>query len=137
MRKLKTILVIEDDDVQRELMRMTLEKRGYCVSTAEDGIEGYDRALTVSPDLIVTDISMPGADGIHVVRRVRDTPELAKTPILVTTGFGTGMAAFSMAEGANGYERKPLDPDSLAASVKRLLAKPRKKRPEREVHSGS
>jgi CheY-like chemotaxis protein len=118
----KKILIIEDDEVQRELMRMTLEKRGYSVLTADDGIPGYQQALDVHPDLIVTDISMPGADGIHVVHRVRDTPELAKTPILVTTGFGTGKAAFSLAEGANGYEPKPLNPESLIASVKRLLA---------------
>jgi CheY-like chemotaxis protein len=118
----KKILIIEDDDVQRELMRMTLERRGYSVLTAEDGIPGYEQAVNVHPDLIVTDISMPGADGIHVVQRVRDTPEIAGIPILVTTGFGTGKAAFSLSEGANGYEPKPLDPDSLIASVKRLLA---------------
>jgi CheY-like chemotaxis protein len=121
MTNTKTILVIEDDDVQRELMRMTLEKRGYGVLTAEDGIKGYDQAVNVSPDLIVTDIRMPCADGIHVVRRVRDTPEIAKTPILVTTGYGTGDATFSLAEGADGYEPKPLNPENFLASVKRLL----------------
>lgn len=121
MKNAKTILVIEDDEIQRELMSMTLKKRGYSVSTAEDGVQGYDQAVSIPPDLIVTDINMPGADGIHVVRRVRDTPELAKTRILVTTGYGTGMAAFSMAEGADGYEPKPLNPESLVASVERLL----------------
>ena len=134
MKNPKTILVIEDDDDQRELMRMTLARRGYSVSTVEDGIRGYDQALTTAFDLIVTDINMPGADGIHVVRRVRDTPEIAKTPILVTTGYGTGKALFSLAEGADGYERKPLNPESLVASVKRLLAqarhKPRHKSPK-------
>jgi CheY-like chemotaxis protein len=127
MKNPKTILVIEDDDVQRELMRMTLVKRGYSVLTAEDGIKGYEQALNASFDLIVTDLNMPGADGIHVVRRVRDTPEIAETPILVTTGYGTGMAAFSLAEGADGYERKPLTPESLLTSVKRLLAQARQK----------
>ena len=122
MANTKTILIIEDDDVQRELMRMTFEKRGYSVLTAEDGIKGYDQALETPPDLIVTDINMPAADGIHVVHRVRDTPEIAKTPILVTTGYGTGMAVFSLAEGADGYEPKPLNPDSLVASAERLLA---------------
>ena len=122
MKNAKTILVIEDDDVQRELMRMTLAKRGYSVLTAEDGVQGFDQALDVPPDLIVTDINMPAADGVQVVRRVRDTPEIAATPILVTTGYGTGMAAFSLAEGADGYEPKPLNPESLIASVKRLLA---------------
>jgi len=115
------ILVIEDDDVSRELMSLALTNRGHEVSVAENGVEGYDTALFIQPDLIVTDINMPGADGLHVVRRVRDTPELAGTRILVTTGYGTGMAAFSLAEGADGYEPKPLNPETLVESVKRLL----------------
>lgn len=122
MENAKTILVIEDDDVQRELMRIALGKRGYSVLTAENGIEGYDQALAVRPDLIVTDIHMPGADGIHLVRHVRDTPELTGTPILVTTGYGTGKAAYTLALGADGYEPKPLNPESFVASVKRMLA---------------
>ena len=118
----KKILVIEDDDVARELMRMALEKRGYKVSIAENGVQGYDTALFFRPDLIVTDIRMPAADGIHVVRRVRDTPALETTPILVTTAFGDGSATFSLQLGANAYEPKPLDPQSFLATVKRLLA---------------
>jgi len=68
------ILIIEDDDVSRELMRMALEARGHEVTVADNGVTGYDTALFLIPDLIVTDIRMPGADGVHVVRRVRDTP---------------------------------------------------------------
>lgn len=137
MAKLKTILVIEDDESQRELMSMTLKRHGYSVSTAENGVEGYDQAVSTPPDLIVTDISMPGADGIHVVRRVRDTPELAETRILVTTGYGSGKAAFSLAAGADGYEPKPLNSESLVSSVKRLLAAPRKKRLAHELVGSS
>ncbi len=116
------ILVIEDDDIMRELMRMTLEQNGYEVATAEDGVRGYDAALFLKPDLIVTDIRMPGADGIHVVRRVRDTTSLERTPILVTTAFGTGTATFSLQLGANGFEPKPIDPRSFLMTVKRLLS---------------
>ncbi len=116
------ILVIEDDDVARELMRMTLEKRGYEVTVAEDGVRGYDTALFVKPDLIVTDIRMPAADGIHVVRRVRDTESLEETPILVTTAFGDGSATFALQLGANAFEPKPIDPQSLLATIERLLA---------------
>ena len=122
MENSKTILVIEDDDLQRELLRMTLGKRGYSVLTAENGIEGYDQALATRPDLIVTDISMPGADGLHLVRHVRDTTEIAGIPILVMTGYGTGKAAYSLALGADGYEPKPLNPESFVASVNRLLS---------------
>ena len=118
----KKILVIEDDDVASELVRMALEKRGYEVTVAEDGVSGYDTALFLKPDLIVTDIRMPAADGIHVVRRVRDTASLENTPILVTTAFGTGSATFSLQLGANAYEPKPMNPESFLSTVERLLA---------------
>jgi CheY-like chemotaxis protein len=116
------ILVIEDDDFERELMRRTLENSGYEVTVAADGVRGYDTALFLRPDLIVTDIRMPAADGIHVVRRVRDTESLEKIPILVTTAFGDGCATFSLQLGANAFEPKPIDPQSLRATVERLLA---------------
>lgn len=117
----QTILVIEDDDLMRELMRMSLTRSGYEVAVAEDGVRGYDKALFLKPDLIVTDIQMPGADGIHVVRRVRDTPSLERTPILVTTAFGTGSATFALQLGANAFEPKPINSQSFLSTVRRLL----------------
>ena len=117
----KRILIIEDDDETRELMCMALEKRGYEVTVTGDGVRGYDTALFLKPDLIVTDIQMPGADGVNVVRRVRDTASLEKTPILVTTAFGTGTATFSLQLGANAYEPKPIDSRSFLSTVRRLL----------------
>ena len=116
------ILVIEDDDIARELMRMALAARGHDVTVADNGVAGYDAAIFVKPDLIVTDIQMPGADGVHVVRRVRDTPTIEHTPILVTTAFGTGTATFSLQLGADAFEPKPLNPQSFLATVERLLA---------------
>ena len=118
---MKKILVVEDDEVERELVRMTLEREGYRVVTAEDGERGFELALSERPDLIVTDVAMPLADGVQLVRRVRSAPEVASTPILVTTGFGTGNATFTLTQGADAYEPKPLDPDALRASVRRLL----------------
>ena len=115
------ILIIEDDDVACELMKMALEKLGHDVTTANNGVQGYDTALFTKPDLIVTDIQLPGADGVHVVRRVRDTASLEDTPILVTTAFGTGTATYSLQIGANAYEPKPLNPQSFLATVERLL----------------
>ena len=118
----KRILVIEDDDETRELLRMALEKRGYQVTVAEDGVRGYDTALFLRPDLIVTDIQMPGADGVQVIRRVRDSASLEKTPILVTTAFGTGTATFSLQLGANAFEPKPINSQSFLSTVQRLLS---------------
>jgi len=118
----KKILIIEDDDIVRELMGVALLKRGYEVTVAEDGVEGYDIAVFLKPDLIVTDIRMPAADGLHLMRRVRDTPSLEDVPILVTTAFGTGTATFSLQHGADAYEPKPIDLQSFLATVERLLA---------------
>ncbi len=122
MTDTKKILVVEDDDVARELMRMSLERKGYVVMTAEDGVRGYSAAVSTRPDLIITDIDMPGADGVHLVRRVRDTPEIAHVPIIVTTGYGTGNASLTLSQGATAYEPKPIDPASFLATVVRLLS---------------
>jgi len=116
------ILIIEDDDVSRELMGLALLRNGHDVTLTENGVTGYDTALFIQPDLIVTDIRMPGADGVHVVRRVRDTPSLQDVPILVTTAYGSGTATFSLQAGADAYEPKPLNPQNFLATVKRLLA---------------
>lgn len=121
MSEAKKILVVEDDDVALELMRRALERQGYAVVTAEDGVKGYEQAVAVQPDLIITDINMPGADGVHLVRRVRDTEAIARIPIIVTTGFGTGNATLSLSQGATAYEPKPIDPQSFLATVSRLL----------------
>jgi two-component system response regulator MprA len=122
MTEAKKILVAEDDEITRQLMCRTLERQGFEVLTAEDGLQAYEFALIQRPDLIITDVSMPGADGAHFVRRVRDTAEIATTPIIVTTGFGTGSATFTLTVGADAYEPKPVDPESLLATVRRLLS---------------
>jgi len=93
------------------------------VIVAEDGLQGYEEAVAVKPDLIVTDIKMPAADGVHLVRRVRGTMELAETRILVTPGFCSGRATLALAQGARAYEPKPINPESFLATVKRLIDK--------------
>jgi len=119
---MKKILVVEDDEVERELMRMTLERAGYEVSAAEDGGRGFELAVEGRPDLIVTDVQMPGTDGLSLVRQVRETAAISETPILVTTGFGHGGATMTLVSGADAYEPKPLEAGSLLESVRRLLA---------------
>jgi len=116
------ILIVEDDDVARELLCQALTREGYEVTVAEDGLKGYELATSLRPDLIITDIFMPAADGAHLLRRVRDTAELAATPVVVVTGYGSGGAALALSQGASAYEPKPIQPESLLATVRRLLA---------------
>lgn len=125
----KKILIIEDDDVARELMGMALLRRGYQVTLAETGVGGYETALFRKPDLIVISIRMPDTDGIQVVRLVRDTPTLENTPILITTAFGDGSATLSLQLGANAFEPRPLDPRNFLNTVKHLLADHEAQRP--------
>lgn len=117
----KRILVVEDDDVASELMRLALTRNNYDVSTAPDGIAGYELARQERPDLIITDVYMPAADGIHLVRRVRDDADLSKTPIIITTGAGTGTGIFSLSHGADAYEKKPIDLHAFLITVATLL----------------
>lgn len=118
---MKKILLIEDDEVTSELIKKALERRGYEVLSAADGVQGYELAVETSPDLIVTDISMPGADGMHVIRRIRDTAQIEIVPILVITGYGSGSATFALAQGATAYEPKPLNPEAFLETVDRLV----------------
>jgi DNA-binding response OmpR family regulator len=121
MHERKSILVVEDDEVASELMKLALTRQGYDVIVADNGITGYDLARQHRPDLIITDVYMPAADGIHLVRRVRDDNELGKTPIIITTGAGTGTGIFSLSHGADAYEKKPLDLHAFLDTVARLL----------------
>lgn len=118
----KRILIVEDDEVARELMRMTLERQGYEVQTAEDGVKGYESALKNPPDLIVADLQMPAADGVHLVRRIRAAETLSKIPIVIVTGTGFGNAAYTLSQGADAFEPKPVEPASFIETVRRLLA---------------
>jgi DNA-binding response OmpR family regulator len=119
---MKRILVIEGDAAVRELMGATLLKRGYQVTLSADILLGYDTALFVKPDLIVTDIQLSGREGINIIKQIRETASLRHVRILITTAFGTGTATFSLQHGADGYEPKPIDPRSFVMTVERLLA---------------
>ena len=116
------ILIVEDDDETRALLCQALVRQGYEVTTAENGVQGYELALELRPDLIITDLYMPAADGAHLLRRVRATAALAATPIVVVTGYGTGGATLALSQGADAYEPKPIRPENLLATIRRLLA---------------
>src|SRR4051812_37798803 len=119
-----TILVVDDDSVQRLVIDATLTRSGYTVVTATNGreaIEALDTGLHV--DLVLTDLHMPDADGVDLVRRLRETPSLRHTPVIVLTG-SAGDAHDEvrvMDAGADDYLRKPVDPMRLLAHVRASL----------------
>jgi DNA-binding response OmpR family regulator len=116
------ILLIDDDDTLRGLIKALLERRSHEVIEARDGIEGLERALGESIDLIITDIVMPGKEGIETIREFR--AENQKTKILAISGGGNSRLDYlSMARqcGVNDTLKKPFTPPELFQAVERLL----------------
>ena len=115
------ILVVEDDtDVQR--LMVTALASEYQTETAVDGAAGLEKALALRPDLIVTDLKMPGMTGAELVRQVRRHPELDTTSILVLSGLGDTAARIQLlSEGAQDYIAKPFAVGELRARVRNLI----------------
>ena len=87
---MQTILVIDDDDSLRDTIGLMLEQEGYRVHLAADGREGYERSLTLRPDLILVDLRLPGMSGVEICRQLRS--DKVQTPIIGSSLFHVGRA---------------------------------------------
>jgi PAS domain S-box-containing protein len=111
----KRILLAEDNDANILMVRDYLENHGYQISVAHHGVEALEKAVEISPDLILMDIQMPKMDGLEATRRLRSMPEFATLPIIALTAFAMpGDQERCLEAGANEYLAKPV-------SLKRLL----------------
>jgi CheY-like chemotaxis protein len=120
---MKKVLVADDKDTGRELVRTVLEKSGHQVFEASDGEKAVVEALRVHPDLIILDIHMPGLDGFGVIEKLRREAEFSHTPIIALTASAMmGDRERAMAAGFTGYITKPIRLGALRAEVERLLA---------------
>ena len=111
----KSVLVVDDDQSLRELLRLHLSAAGYAVSTASDGIEAGYAVLKSLPDLIITDVNMPHMDGYQFVEALKADKSLPKIPVI----FLTSLDEFDRGQqlGAVGYITKPVRADKLLAVV--------------------
>jgi len=117
----KKILVVEDNLDMRELVHLYLTREGFLVVTASDGREGLYLATAEQPDLIITDINMPGLDGLEMVKQLRLQPAFKDLPILVFTAFGIVERDNAIRAGATRAADKPMDFESLIDEVNELL----------------
>jgi len=118
----KRILVIEDTEDNRQIIRDLLSSVGYELIEAVDGAEGVAMAQTHIPDLILMDIQLPVMDGYEATRRIRAIPELAKVPIVAVTSYAlSGDEAKTQEAGCDGYIAKPFSPRQLLAKVREFL----------------
>jgi len=120
------ILVVDDDDWILSAVRTVLETQNFEVFTAIDGDEGLEVALDQFPDLIITDVVMPGMDGWTFVRHLRADPSFALVPVLFLTSKGSSQDRISGFQlGADDYIAKPLNLHELPRRVMKALAQRR------------
>jgi len=116
------VLVVEDDEDTRYLLRLGLEARGYRVCEAEDGEQAIALACRERPDAILMDISMPVLNGLTATARIRQHIELRKLPIIaVTAHHEVDLRDGAQASGFTAYVTKPIDFDWLDELIKGLL----------------
>ena len=119
-----TVMVVEDFEDNRFMMRRLLEMSGYRVLEAVNGEEAVELAHRERPGLILMDLSLPQLDGLAATRRIRQYPELRDVPIVAVSAHDTAdFHADALAAGCNDYVTKPIDFDQLEALLIRLLPK--------------
>jgi len=115
----KIILVIDDEPDMLKLFNRILTEEGYQVRMANDGVHGVSLITDDKPDLVLLDITMPGMDGIAVLKRIR---ELSSIPVIMVTGKrDIDTIQDTMELGADDYVRKPFRPSELVARIKSKL----------------
>ena len=118
----KKILVVEDTEDNRQILRDLLEMAGYNMIEARDGAEGVARAAEHRPDLILMDIQMPVMDGYEATRRIKADPDLKSIPVIAVTSYAlSGDEDKARAAGCDGYIAKPFSPRRMLAKVREIL----------------
>jgi two-component system, cell cycle response regulator DivK len=118
----KCILVVEDQEDNRRILRDLLTSAGFDLIEATTGDEGIRLAESRRPDLILMDIQMPVLDGYEATRRIKATTELQHIPIIVVTSYAlSGDDAKARAAGADAYVAKPFSPRELLAKIREFL----------------
>ncbi len=119
-----SVLLVEDTEDNRMMMRRLLELSGYRVSEAANGVEAVKAAERETPDIILMDLSLPIIDGLAATRRIRQLPDLASVPIIAVSAHDTAdFHAEALAAGCDAYITKPIDYTELEDLITDLTAK--------------
>ena len=118
----KTILYVEDNELNRKIVRDLLKRTAYRLIEAHDGEAGVAMALEQRPDLVLMDIQLPKISGMDAIRRLRAEPATAATPIIAITSFAlSGDEQKAKDAGATAYLAKPYSPFDLLNLIRKLL----------------
>jgi two-component system, cell cycle response regulator DivK len=117
-----TILLVEDNELNRDMLSRRLARRGYAVVSAQDGEEGHMMACAHRPDLILMDIGLPGMDGWQVTRLLKNNPKTLGIPIIALTAHALLTDREKAREvGCDDYDTKPIDFARLSDKIEALL----------------
>lgn len=121
-----TILLVEDNEMNRDMLSRRLKRKGYDVALAVDGLEGVTMAIEGGHDLILMDMSLPELDGWEATRRVREAETDGRhVPIIGLTAHAmSGDREKALAAGCDDYDTKPVELDRLLGKIEALLARP-------------
>ncbi|HEY3102343.1 MAG TPA: response regulator [Pyrinomonadaceae bacterium] len=118
-----TVLLVEDFDDTRLMMKLWLMKKGYRVIEAENGEQAIELAQRETPDLIIMDMMMPGLTGLDATRQIREHESLRQTPIVAVSAYGADeYRSKALDAGCSEYVSTPFEPEALSALIGRLLA---------------
>jgi two-component system cell cycle response regulator DivK len=118
----KTILYVEDNEMNRQIVRDLLKRSTYRLIEAQDGEEGVAKALEERPDLILMDIQLPKISGIEATRRIRAEAATANIPIIAITSFAlSGDDQKAKEAGATAYLAKPYSPRDLLSLIRKMV----------------
>ncbi len=119
----KRILLIEDTEDNRQIVRDLIATTDYALLDAEDGAAGVAAAIAHKPDLILMDIQLPVIDGYEAARRIKADPALRHIPIIAVTSYAlSNDEAKALAAGCDGYIAKPFSPRELLARIRGFLS---------------
>ena len=118
------ILLVEDNEMNRDMLTRRLEKRGYTISIAVDGGEGVAKAMAEMPDLILMDMSLPILDGWDATRQVKADPATKGIPVIALTAHAMeGDRQKALAAGCDDFDTKPVELNRLLLKIEELLKK--------------
>jgi len=118
------ILLVEDNELNRDMLSRRLTKRGYDVSIALDGVEGVEKARTSRPDLVLMDMSLPLKDGWEATADLKNDPATSHIPIIGLSAHAMdGDRDKAMRAGCNDYDTKPVELDRLLGKIEALIGR--------------
>lgn len=116
------ILLVEDNEMNRDMLSRRLKRNGYEVVIAEDGEQGVAAASSVQPDLILMDMSLPVIDGWEATRRIKSSPDTASIPVLALTAHAMDSdRQKALQAGCDDYDTKPIELPRLLDKITHLL----------------